>query len=393
MAKKLYIIMGVIAVISVVVGYAVGNYLTGLSFRDYEAELKARIQELQVKLGMPPVEEEVRVYTWSWYINPYMIELFKKVYGVKRVIYKTFESDEEVWAKISTNASGYDVVCISDAHVAMAARLNYIQKLNKTLIPNIEYIDDKFKNAYYDPGCNYSVPYMWGTTGIGYDKSLVNDTITGWKQLFDFSPGGFLEKYRGKITMLDDWVECFSAALKYLGYNASDTKPEHLQEAKELLIRQKQYLKQYAGADLYIPFMQNPEVSGFWICHVWNGDLYIAKDGNPNLVYVLPEEGGILWIDTWVIPTGALHPIAAHAWINFLSDPLVSALNSMYIHYASPIKRSIIEKLIPQWTGMTADPGIYPTDEMLKKFEIGPKIYTDEEREYIEQLWIEVKLA
>jgi spermidine/putrescine transport system substrate-binding protein len=390
MVKKTHIIMATTIIVSLLVGYAIGNFTTNLTFRDYEAELLARIKDLQTQLGMPPVEEEVRVYSWSWYINPDIIELFKKAYGVKRVIYKTFESDEEVWTKITTNASGYDVIVLADTHIAEAARDNYIQRLNKTLIPNIEYIDDKFKNAFYDPGCNYSVPYMWGTTGIGYDTSLVNDTITGWEQLFDFSPGGFLEKYRGKITMLDDWVECFAAALKYLGYNASDTNPDHLQEAKNLLIQQKQYLKMYACADLYIPYLQNPQVSGFWISHVWNGDLYIAKVTNPNLVYVLPKEGGILWIDCMVIPTGALHPIAAHAWINFMSDPIVSAINSIYIHYASPNKVTV-QQLLPSW--VTSDPGMYPTDDMLRKFEIGPKIYTEDERLLLEQLWMEVKLA
>ncbi|MGB9675985.1 MAG: ABC transporter substrate-binding protein, partial [Candidatus Bathyarchaeales archaeon] len=119
-------------------------------------------------------------------------------------------------------------------------------------------------------------------------------------------------------------------------------------------------------------------------------DLYISKEVNPNLVYVLPKEGGILWIDCMVIPTGALHPIAAHAWINFMSDPLVSALNSMYIHYASPNKITV-QELLPSW--IASDTAIYPTDKMLENFEIGPKIYTDEERELLEQLWTEVKLA
>lgn len=390
MVSKTRAIMAATIIISLLVGYAIGNFTTNLSFRDYEAELLERIRNLQTQLGMPPVEDEVRVYSWSWYINPRIIDLFKKAYGVSRVVYKTFESDEEVWTKLTTNQSGYDVIIIADTHVAEAIPDNYIQKLNKTLIPNLEYIDDKFKNAFYDPGCNYSVPYLWGTTGIGYDASLVNDTITGWEQLFDFSPGGFLEKYRGKITMLDDWVECFAAALKYLGYNASDTDPTHLEQAKNLLIQQKQFLKRYACADLYIPSLQNPNVTGFWISHVWNGDLYIAKEVNPNLVYVLPKEGGILWIDCMVIPTGAPHPIAAHAWINFMSDPMVSALNSIYVHYASPNKFSV-QKLLPSW--ITSDTGMYPTDAMLAKFEIGPKIYTPEERELLENLWMEVKQA
>ncbi|MEM1540005.1 MAG: extracellular solute-binding protein, partial [Candidatus Bathyarchaeia archaeon] len=162
-----------------------------------------------------------------------------------------------------------------------------------------------------------------------------------------------------------------------------------LEQAKNLLIQQKRYLKMYAGADLYIPYMANPEATGFWICHVWNGDLYIAKEANPNLVYVLPKEGGILWIDCWVIPNGAPHPVAAHAWINFLCDPLVSALNSMYIHYASPIKISV-QRILPEW--ITSEKGIYPTEEMLEKFVI-TKPHTEEESNLFLHLWEEVKLA
>ncbi|MEM2518535.1 MAG: extracellular solute-binding protein, partial [Candidatus Bathyarchaeia archaeon] len=163
-----------------------------------------------------------------------------------------------------------------------------------------------------------------------------------------------------------------------------------LEQAKNLLIQQKRYLKMYAGADLYIPYMANPEATGFWICHVWDGDLYIAKEANPNLVYVLPKEGGMLWVDCMVIPNGAPHPVAAHAWINFFCDPYVSALNTMYIHYASPIKISV-EKLVPPWIIQT---GMYPlyTEETLEKFEFR-KIYTEEERALLLELWTELKMA
>jgi len=386
-SRKLLVIIGASAIIGLVLGNVLGSYLTGLTARSREEELLAKIKSLQEQLGLPPVEEEVRIFNWSWYIHPYIIELFKKAYGVKNVIYKTFESDEEVWTKVSTGVSGYDVVVMADAFVGMAIRDNLLEPLDNRFIPNLQYIDQRFKNQTFDPGNQYSVPYMWGTTGIGYDSRLVTAPITGWEQLFDFSQGGFLDTYRGKITMLDDLYETIGAALKYLGYSVNDVDPAHLEQAKNLLIQQKQYLNKYAGADLYIPNLVNSEASKFWICHVWNGDLYVAKESNPNLRYVLPKEGGIWWIDNMVIPKGALHTVAAHAWINFMSDPMVATINTEYIHYANPNKISI-EELLPR--SVASDRNLYPTVEDLQKFELG-KMFTDEERLRLEEVWIAVK--
>jgi len=388
-SRKLLIMIGISTVIGLAVGDILGSYLTGLMSRSREEQLINEIKRLQDQLGLPPVEEEVRIFNWSWYINEYVIELFKKAYGVQKVIYKTFESDEEVWTKLSTGASGYDVVVMADSFVGMAIRDNLIEPLDHRLIPNFQYIDERFKNQSFDVENQYSVPYMWGTTGIGYDSRLVTDPITGWEQLFDFRPNGFLEKYKGKITMLDDLYETIPAALVYLGYSTNDVDPTHLEQAKNLLIQQKKYLLKYAGADLYIPMLTNPETSKFWISHVWNGDLYVSKDTNPNLRFVLPEEGGVWWIDNMIIPKGVLHPVAAHAWINFMSDPLVAAINTETIHYANPNKVAN-ENLIPK--PVVNDPGLYPTPEQLAKFELG-KMYTDEERLRLEEVWTSVKIA
>jgi spermidine/putrescine transport system substrate-binding protein len=382
------LMVAVSAIIGLAIGGLVGSYLTGLTSMSREDELNAEIKKLQTELGLSHVEGEVYVYSWSSYINPYVIDLFEKAYGV-HVTYNTFESDEEVWTKVSTNATGYDVVVMADAWVGMAIRDHYIEPLNRTLIPNMEYIDPKFTNQFYDPGNKYSVPYMWGTTGIGYDSSLVKDNVTGWAQLFDFSKGGFLEKYKKKITMLDDLYETIPAALKYLNYSTNDVNQTHLEQAQALLIKQKPYLLDYATADTYITDMTDPQASGYWICHCWSGDLYSDVATNPNLRFVLPKEGGVWWIDNMMIPNGASHPIAAHAWINFMTDPLVSAINSQYIGYASP-NQATVANLLPQ--SVVSEPGMYPSVQELAKFELG-RIYTDEERLRLEAVWTAVKSA
>jgi spermidine/putrescine transport system substrate-binding protein len=308
---------------------------------------------------------------------------------VENVIYDTFESDEEVWTRVSTNASGYDVIVLPDAKVAQAVSLNLIEPLNHTLLPNLSNIDDIFKTQFYDVGNEFSVPYMWGTTGIAYDSSLVEEPITGWEQLFDFSTGGFLDTYAGKITMLDDLYETIPAALKYLGYSANDVDDAHLEEAKDLLIEQKHYLMKYATTDYYLDALSDPASTNLWIAHVWNGDALQINDTNPNIKYVLPEEGGIWWIDNMVIPNGALHPGAAHAWINFMSEPAIATINTMSIYYANPVEASS-EYLLPE--EFVSNPAIYATSEILQEFEL-EKIYSADERDKLEAVWLAVKIA
>ena len=388
-SRNVLIMIGIAAVAGLAIGSLLGIYTANQMAQSREAELKAEIEKLRAQLGLLNIEDTVLIYSWSWYIHPDLIDLFKETYGVKNVIYNTFESDEEVLTKVSTGASGYDVVMMADAFAGEAVRDGFLETLDLKLIPNLEHIDNRFRNQAYDPGNQYSVPYMWGTTGIGYDSSLVTDPVTGWAQMFDDSPGGFLEKYNGKITMLDDLYETIGAALVYLGYSPNDSDSAHLEQAKNLLIAQKRHLCKYAGADMYIPNMVNPQSTNFWISHVWNGDLYTSKENNPNLRYVLPEEGGIWWIDNMVIPKGAPHPVAAHAWINFMSDPMVAAINSEKIHYASPNKYAN-EKLLPK--SVISDRNLYPSEEDLQKFELG-KIFSEEERLRFEDVWTQVKAA
>jgi spermidine/putrescine transport system substrate-binding protein len=386
--RRFLVIIGVSAIIGLAIGGLAGSYLNGLMSRSREDELLAKIKKLQEPLGAP-VEDEVRIYSWSAYINDYVKELFKKTYGVKNVIYDTFESDEEVWTKVSTGASGYDVIILPDAKVAQAVALNLIEPLNHSLIPNLQDIDPIFKTQFYDPGNNYSVPYMWGTTGIAYDSSLVTDPITGWKQLFDFSSGGFLQKYSGKISMLDDLYETIPAALKYLGYSCNDVNDTHLEQAKNLLIQQKHYLMKYATADFYLGALADPTTTNLWIAHVWNGDAVQVNKTNPNLRYVLPSEGGVWWIDNMVIPKGAPHPIAAHAWINFISDPTIATINTMTIDYANPSKVAT-DNLVP--SSVVSNPTIYAPKDLLQKFEL-EKVYTPEERTKLQDIWTAIQTA
>jgi spermidine/putrescine-binding protein len=162
-----------------------------------------------------------------------------------------------------------------------------------------------------------------------------------------------------------------------------------LDEAKDLLIQQKHYLQKYATTDYYLDALSDPTSTNLWIAHVWNGDALQINQTNPNIKYVLPKEGGVWWIDNMVIPNGALHPGAAHAWINFMSEPTIATINTMTIYYANPVKTSS-EYLLPQ--SVVSNPAIYATSEILQNFEL-EKVYSAEERDKLEAVWTAVKIA
>jgi len=364
-----------------VLGYSYGGIVGRKADRARIRELEEEVSELKEKLKILELEKEVRVYNWSWYIDERLINLFEGATGCK-VVYETFESTDEVWAKLSVPPCGYDVVVISSYVVAEAAERELIVPLNPELIPNTKFLYENFKNPIYDPELKWHRPYMWGTTGIAYDTTLVEDDVTGWHNLFDFDY--FLPKYAKKITMIPG-SETVAITFKLWGASLNDLSEENIRKAKELLIKQKPYLAKYADATDYIPGLASKE---FWVSMAWSGDAYVAKEENPDIRYVIPEEGTEIFVDCMVIPKGAPHPKAAHAWINFMLDPLVAAINSSTICYANPVKAS--EKFISE--KVKKDPGIYPPPEVMAKLEMF-RPWSPEEREIMEEVWMEIEAA
>jgi spermidine/putrescine transport system substrate-binding protein len=239
-------------------------------------------------------------------------------------------------------------------------------------------IDEPFRDAAFDPGRKFSMPYMWGTMGIGYRKSAVKEPIDSWKVLFDS------DEYAGAISLLGDQSTVLGAALKYLGFSYNSTNADELKKVEELLIKQKKNIKVFAddnGQDL----LASGEVK---ICQEWNGDIKQVMTEDDDLNYVVPTEGSLLWQDTLAIPKGAPHPENAHAFINYLLGAEEGKHIAETILFATANKAA---------RDLMADdyknnPVIFPTAEVIAKCE--PGLYLGEEATKMrDEIWTKIQAA
>ena len=271
----------------------------------------------------------LNVYNWDDYIDDKTIPEFEEKFGVK-VNYDVYDSNESLLAKLQAGASGFDVVFPSDYMIEIMIQLGLLEPLDKSLIPNIELLDPAFLAQPFDPENQYSLPFTWGTAGIGYRSDMVEESVESWGIMFD-------PKYAGRIVMLDDARETLGAALKYLGFSLNSTNPDELEQAKALLIEQKSLIKAYVSAQ-----GEQMLVSGdAWFVHNWNGDIYRVAAENPAIKYVIPQEGTSKFIDNCAIPKGAQNKELAHAFINFLLEPEVDARIHNQIQYLTPNKAAL----------------------------------------------------
>ncbi len=320
--------------------------------------------ELQVDRSK--LSNELRFFNWTDYIDPSILEDFEKEYGV-RVIVDLFDANEDMLAKVRAGGSGYDIVTPSDYAVEIMWRDGLIAKLDKSLLPNLKYIDPNLLNKYFDPGNVYSVPYMYGITGIAYNRSFFPNGVDSWAALFDTAQ---IEKYRGQFSMLDDERETPGAALKFLGYSLNETSPEALKKAQDLLIAQKPYLAGYNSSDVNRKLASGEYV----IAHSWSGSALQARNGlgdefsgNSDIAFVIPKEGGMIWMDNMVILADSPNVYTAHVFMNFLMRPDIAARNAEYIGYLSPNTEGI--KLLPQEIIDLYNEGFAPNDAVMKRLE------------------------
>ena len=327
-------------------------------------------------------ESEVRVYTWSEYIYEGLIDLFENTTKIN-VVYDTYESTDEMRAKVTPGHSGYDVVMVTDYIVPEFVDLGLLTELDTKLLPNLVHLDDKFKNPSFDPGNKHAAPYLWGTTGIGWNSAKVTDSVASWADVFEPKK---IEKHVGAnqkvVTMLDDMRETIGAAMKYLGYSINDLDDGHLNEAKRVLLAQKPYLSKYTGALEYIPGLAGGR---FMMSHAYSGDVFVAQADNPGIAYTIPEQGCTLWVDNMTVLKDAPHPVAAHAWINFITDPAVMATISNDRYYANPNKDSL--PLLSK--SLIDDPAIYPPEDVYNKLEIMKPVSSADLEKY-QKVWLDV---
>lgn len=277
----------------------------------------------------------VVVYNWGEYIDPEVITMFEEETGIK-VVYEEFETNEIMFPKVESGAVAYDVVCPSDYMIQRMIEADLLSEINFDNIPNISNIDTTYldQSRQFDPENKYSVPYCWGTVGILYNKTMVDKPIDSWSALWD-------EKYKDNILMQDSVRDAFAVALKSAGYSLNSTDEAELNEAKELLIKQKPLVQAYVIDQVRDKMIGNEAAIGV----IYSGEAIYTQRENSDLEYVIPKEGSNVWIDSWVIPKNAENKENAEAFINFLCRPDIALMNFEYITYSTPNKaaRELIE--------------------------------------------------
>lgn len=319
--------------------------------------------------------EQISFLNYGENIDKETIKEFEKKYGIK-VNVETFDDMETMYQKISKGGVKYDVILVSDALMPRMIKKGLIQELNKDNIPNISQMDKDYLNLQIDPGNKYSVPYMFGTVGLIYNKDVVKEKVDSWDILWD-------EKYKDKVFMFDTYRDTMGAALKKLGYSLNSKNPKEIEEAKELLIKQRETVNPIYGVDNGTTMIPAGESD---INMIWSGEGLNLQDENPNLVYVVPKEGANFWIDSLCIPKNAENVEGAEKFINFVSDKENALRIADEIGYTTPNK----EARLAQPDNVKNNPNAYMPKEIMDRCEIYEDFPMDVKKIY-DNAWVNIK--
>jgi spermidine/putrescine transport system substrate-binding protein len=292
-------------------------------------------------------------FTWSDYVGPDIIQEFERREQASVVI-DTFSSNEELLAKLQSGATGYDVAVPSDFMVAIMIQQGLLSELDQQELPNAGLLEPHLQDLHFDPERRYSVPYLWGTVGIGYDSAVIAPAPDSWSILWD-------PRYKGRISMLNDQREVFGAVLRSMGESMNSTDPQIIDAAKSHLLRQKPLVKTYTS-DHYDQLLASGEVL---LAHGWGGPMARAMAERPSIRYVVPKEGATLWADCLVVLRTAPQKQLAMRFINFLMEPEIAARTSERLRFASASRAA--RKLVSAST--RGNPAIYPPVDQLDRLE------------------------
>jgi putrescine transport system substrate-binding protein len=325
-------------------------------------------------------DKSVNVYNWSDYIAEDTNANFEKASGIK-VVYDVFDSNEVLEAKLLSGASGYDVVVPSNQFLAKQIKAGVFQKLDRSKLPNWKNLNaDLMKSLETaDPGNLYAFPYLWGTTGIGYNVDKVKaalgvDSIDSWDVIF--KPENLAKLKDCGVSMLDAPQEIMAAALFYQGMNPNPSSPEDIAKAEALLLKLRPSIT-YFHSSKYISDLANGDIC---VAVGWSGDIFQAQaraleaKNGVNVQYVIPKEGAAAFYDMMAIPADAKNPDSAHAYLNYILAAEVMAPISDYVSY--PSGNAAATPLVSE--EIRNNPAIYPSEETMKKLyvfgELSPKV-------------------
>lgn len=321
-------------------------------------------------------EESINFFNYGANIDDETLKQFEKQYGI-RVKMDEFDDMETMHIKISESDVRYDVILVSDALMPVMIEEGLLQKLNKDNIPNISQMDEDYLDLDIDPGNQYSVPYMFGTVGLIYDKNVVTEPVDSWDILWD-------SKYKDKVFMFDTYRDTIGVALKKLGYSLNSANPTELEEAKALLLEQRDLVDPKYGVDNGTSMIAAGETA---VNMIWSGEGLNLQAEYPNLVYTIPKEGVNFWIDSLCIPANAGNVSGAEKFINFVSDKESALRIADEIGYTTPNKEARLE----QPEEVRSNPNAYMPKELMDLSEIYLPLPLEVKQMY-DRVWTEVKV-
>jgi len=323
-------------------------------------------------VGGPTVT--LHYFTWSDYVDQSVIEAFERDAGVK-VVVDTFGSNEELLAKLQSGAGGYDVVVPSDFMVSIMIKQDLLADLDLADIPNSRLVTERLQHLPFDPENQYSIPYLWGTVGIGYDSAVLTAPPDSWTALWN-------PRYKRKISMLNDQREVFGVALRTLGQSGNTTDPAIIAQAKTKLMSQKELVKTYTSEN-YHQLLAYGEVV---MAHGWSGAVARAMAERPSIRYVIPKEGGTIWADCLVVLKASPHKDLAMKFVNYLLDREVAARTTDRLLFPTSNREA---KALVQ-AQYRDNPAIYPPDSVFDRLEWMTDV--GEAARLYDRAWTEVKL-
>jgi spermidine/putrescine transport system substrate-binding protein len=324
---------------------------------------------------------ELFLFIWPDYVDPALLDEFRSTYGV-RVITDYYDNNEALIAKLQAGGIGqYDVIVASDYAVEVLRRQDLLQPLEHALLPNLDNLDDRFRGMPFDPGNRFTATYQWGTSGLGLRMDRVGGeaavaALATWRTVFEPSaqPGPFV--------MLADARETVGAALLYLGFSANTVDAAELAQAEELLLQQRPRVLTYAPFATGRDLLASGDVV---IAHNYSGDVLMVQEDVPDIRYVIPREGAILWTDNMAIPQRPPSAYTAHVFMNFVLDAAVGGRLSNFTRYASP-NREAWPHIDPE---LKADPAVYPDDQVMQRLEVLRDV--GEARAHYDRIWTRLR--
>lgn len=299
-------------------------------------------------------DKTLTLYNWEDYIGSHTLENFRKATGiaVKEV---NFQDEEEMLGALQSDLAAYDLVVCSGDLIREMIVAKTLSPVDHSKIPNYRYIGKAFTNLPFDPGNRYSIPYLFGTTGLLVNTQYIKKNTDSWKVLFD-------PQYKGHLAMLNNVYEVVGAAAKLQNYPLNITDPGQFAGIEKLLLAQKPLLQGY----LDVMTIQKRMLSGkLWAAQIYSGEGMAATDKNENLRYVIPKEGAAIWVDNFAIPRDARHKAQAHAFLNFILKPDVNADIASELWYATPntAAKPLMDPEVAQ------SPAVYPSPAIRKRCE------------------------